>query len=109
MRTTHPDHLFVPGRIGNGLAGGAGAASGSLLPDADRPFSRPSGQLPRRHRHRSRALRVPAGPPAAALDQGRAPRGGRHAAPRGGWRRAAQPRATRGRDDSAEIRGRDGD
>jgi hypothetical protein len=51
----------------NGLAGGAGAASGTLHPDADRPFSRPPGPIPRRARGASRALRVPAGPPAAAL------------------------------------------
>ena len=57
----------------NGLADAAGAAPGTLHPDADRPFSRQAGQIPRRHRAASRALRatalrVPAGPPAAALD-----------------------------------------
>jgi hypothetical protein len=94
MRSLHRTHLFAPARLDNGLAGVAGAVSGSLLPDADRPFSRPSGELPRRCRSRSRALRVPAGPPAAALDPDRASRVGVHAAPWGGWSGAARPRAT---------------
>jgi hypothetical protein len=55
---------------GNGLAAGGGAAAGSLHPAADRPFSQPPGPIPRRCRAASRALRVPAGPPAAALDPG---------------------------------------
>ena len=58
----------------DGLAGGAGAASGTLHPDADRPCSRPPGRIPRRCRAVSRALRVPAGPPAAALAPARGPR-----------------------------------
>jgi len=74
MRTPHsalPAAVRTPHR--NGLAGAAGAAPGTLHPDADRPFSRQAGQIPRRHRAASRALRatalrVPAGPPAAALD-----------------------------------------
>jgi hypothetical protein len=55
---------------GNGLAGGAGAAAGPLPPAADRPFSQPPGRIPRRSRAAARALRVPAGPPAAALEPG---------------------------------------
>jgi hypothetical protein len=55
---------------GNGLAGGAGATSGPLPPAADRPCSQPPGHIPRHHRAASRALCVPAGPPAAALDPG---------------------------------------
>ena len=92
MRSPHPGHLLVPPLVDNGLAGVAGAASGSLLPNADRPFSRPSGQLPRRCQPRSRALRVPAGPPAAALDPDRASRVGDHAAPWGGWSEPVRPR-----------------
>src|SRR6266542_1937097 len=62
----HRPSLQPKGR--NGLAGSAGAAPGSLHPDADRPLPRPPGQIPRRCRGASRALRVPARPPAAALD-----------------------------------------
>jgi hypothetical protein len=42
----------------------------ALHPNADRPCSRPPGRIPRHHRAASQALRVPAGPPAAALDPG---------------------------------------
>jgi len=55
---------------GNGLAGGAGATSGPLPLAADRPCSQPPGHGPRHHRAAARALCVPPGLPAAALDPG---------------------------------------
>jgi hypothetical protein len=82
---------------GNGLAGGAGATSGPLPPAADRPCSQPPGHIPRHHRAASRALRVPAGPPAAALDPGPGGTGRRPRRPPGrpaAGRPAASPPAT---------------
>jgi hypothetical protein len=81
---------------GNGLAGGAGAASGPLHPAADRPLSRPPGQShaatgPRQERSaRSASLRDRRRRP---LTLARAARAGVHAAPWGGRSQAGRPRA----------------
>ncbi len=86
-RRTMDRSVRLPPGEPNGLAGSAGAASGTLHPDADRPCSRPPGQIPRCCRAASRALRVPAGPPAAALDPDPGCAGRRPRRPPGGRRR----------------------
>jgi hypothetical protein len=77
----------------NGLAGGTGAASGTLHPDADRPLSRPPGRShtacgPRQGRFASLRDRL-----RRPLTLARAARAGVHAAPRGGRSQAGRPRA----------------
>jgi hypothetical protein len=85
-------------RPGNGLA--CGAAAGPLHPAADRPLSRPCGQIPRRSVAASRALRGPSDRPAAALDPTAAAAGCAYAPPLGGRQHAARPRPRR---DSCRI------
>ncbi len=79
----------------NGLAGGAGAASGTLHPDADRPCSRPPGRIPRRSPSPIRALRGPSDRPAAALDAAVGVAGRVDTPPSVGRRHAARPRPCR--------------
>ncbi len=79
---------------GNGLA--FGAAAGTLHPSADRPLSRPPGQVPRPAVAASRTLRGPSDRPLrAVLDPATAPGAG----PTGRLRRreakAARPRHPR--------------
>jgi len=77
----------------NGLADGAGAASGPLHPDADRPLSRPPGRSHVAPGPGQGRFCVPAGPPVAALDPGPGGAGWRPRRPWGGRGQAGWPRA----------------